>query len=130
MDDYEKSSAKHSTYGMRGAANPSRLFSHSGTFLFLILLVIENLAACHRDWGVSGTSTARHIRRGWSAVQPVPSHTKCLASQSNDDSLRLLRQSVKIHAAVIVRHIDLASVDDWRIKLVEQKLHRKALRVP
>jgi hypothetical protein len=115
MDDYEKSSAKHSTYGMRGAANPSRLFSHSGTFLFLILLVIENLAACHRDW---------------SAVQPVPSHTKCLASQSNDDSLRLLRQSVKIHAAVIVRHIDLASVDHWRIKLVEQKLHRKALRVP
>src|SRR5580698_4033471 len=115
---------------MRVAPNHSPLFSHSGTFLFLILLVIENLAARHRDWGRVGTSAARHLRRGWSAVQPVPSYTKCLASQSNGDSLRLLRQSVKIHAAVKVRHIDLASVDHWRIKLVEQKLHRKALRVP
>jgi hypothetical protein len=50
----------------------------------------------------------------------------------NDDPhwALLLHQTVKVHAAVIVGHIDLASVNHRRIKLVKQKRDGKALRVP
>jgi hypothetical protein len=39
-------------------------------------------------------------------------------------------EAVKIYAAVIVRHIDLASVNHGRIKLVEQKLHPQSVASP
>jgi hypothetical protein len=42
----------------------------------------------------------------------------------------LWHEAVKIYAAVIVRHIDVASVNHRRIKLVEQKLHPQSVASP
>jgi len=42
----------------------------------------------------------------------------------------LLDEPVKIHAAVVIRHVDLASVNHGWIKLVKQKRHGETLRVP
>jgi hypothetical protein len=39
----------------------------------------------------------------------------------------LLRQPVKIDAAIIVRHVDLTAVDHRRVEFVEQKLDIKSL---
>ncbi len=40
-----------------------------------------------------------------------------------------MRQTVEIHAAIIIGHIDLASVNHRRIKLVEQKLDAPPCRL-
>src|ERR1022692_2695475 len=42
----------------------------------------------------------------------------------------LLHQSVKIHSAVVIRYVDLTSINHRRIKFVEQELDTEALRVP
>lgn len=49
---------------------------------------------------------------------------------THPDFTLLLHQPVKIHAAVVVRDINLATVNHRGIKFIEQKLDAPSLRVP
>src|SRR5580693_509791 len=74
---------------------PDRYSPRSGTLSFLIFLVMEDRAARHRDWGrggdIGGQTYPAWLERSSTGTEPYEVSGKSI----HDDSLRLLRQSVK-----------------------------------